>query len=135
MNPLFPTSPQAFVVWAPLQIRVTAFYGFYGRVVRASRCASSLRRVTRSCDMTEPIDTGALIRRIGALLWGPGPGWPAAMSEALGINIRTVRRWSSLQQIPPDAVLERLRERLAAHRDDCADVEDAIAEYLNRSQE
>jgi hypothetical protein len=28
MNLIFATSPQAFVVWALLQIGVTAFYGF-----------------------------------------------------------------------------------------------------------
>jgi len=83
--------------------------------------------------MTQPIDTGALIRRIGALLWGPGPGWPAAMSEALNINIRTVRRWASSQQTPPAAVLEQLREMLTAHRGECAGVEAAITAYLGQS--
>jgi len=81
------------------------------------------------------INTGALIRQIGALLWGPGPGWPAAMSEALGgVNIRTVRRWASAQQTPPAPVLEQLREMLVDHRGNCADVEAAIMEYLNRGQ-
>jgi hypothetical protein len=79
-------------------------------------------------------DTGSLVRQIGALLWGAGPGWPAAMSEALGVNIRTVRRWASSQQTPPAPVLEQLREMLVDHRGNCADVEAAIMEYLNRGQ-
>jgi hypothetical protein len=53
------------------------------------------------------------------------------MSEALGVNIRTVRRWASNQQTPPAIILERLREMLAAHRGECAEVEAAIAEYLD----
>ena len=84
--------------------------------------------------MTAPIDTGALIPRIGALLWGPGPGWPAAMSEALGVNIRTVRRWASSQQTPPATVLEQLREMLTAHRGECAEVEAVTTAYLGQNQ-
>jgi hypothetical protein len=82
--------------------------------------------------MTQPIDTGALIRRIGALLWGPGPGWPAAMSEELSINIRTIRRWASAQQPPPSGALEQLRGMLATHRGDCADLEAEITAYLDQ---
>jgi hypothetical protein len=55
------------------------------------------------------------------------------MSEALNINIRTVRRWASSQQTPPAAVLEQLREMLTAHRGECAGVEAAITAYLGQS--
>jgi hypothetical protein len=85
--------------------------------------------------LTEPIDTAVLIRQIGALLWGPGPGWPAAMAEALGgVNIRTVRRWASGQQIPPTGIWQRLLEILAGHRGECEAAEGAIAQILQEGE-
>ena len=51
-------------------------------------------------------DTARLIRRAGRALYGER--WQSALAGALGVNIRTVRRWAAGQQEAPEAIVERL---------------------------
>jgi hypothetical protein len=58
------------------------------------------------------------------------------MAEALGgVNIRSVRRWSSGQQIPPAGVWRLLLEMLANHRGECAAVETEVERLLRGSED
>jgi len=49
---------------------------------------------------------GALLRRIGEALFGPH--WLNPLSDLLGVNPRTVRRWRDNEFIIPDDVWTRL---------------------------
>jgi hypothetical protein len=52
-------------------------------------------------------DTARLIRRAGRALYGER--WQSALAGALGVNIRTVRRWAAGQQEAPEAIVARLK--------------------------
>jgi hypothetical protein len=54
----------------------------------------------------------ALIRDAGRLLYGER--WQSALAAALGINLRTVRRWAAGQQPVPEAIILRVRDLLQA---------------------
>jgi hypothetical protein len=57
-------------------------------------------------------DTARLIRRAGRAVYGER--WQSALAGALGVNIRTVRRWAAGQQEAPAAIIVRLRELVRA---------------------
>ena len=61
-----------------------------------------------------------------------GVRWQQGMAEALGVNMRTVRRWSSGEQTPPGGVIESLLKRIAAQRTELDELEAAISAYLEQ---
>jgi hypothetical protein len=65
-----------------------------------------------------------LIRRLGLALFGSH--WQSALADALQVNIRTVRRWTTGAEEPPPGVWRELTELAQARGAELARLVDEI---------
>jgi hypothetical protein len=66
-----------------------------------------------------------LIRRLGLALFGTAQ-WQSAMADALDVNIRTVRRWTTGEEEPPPGVWRELLGLAQARGAELAELLDEI---------
>jgi hypothetical protein len=77
----------------------------------------------RSAGADDP-QPSPLIRRLGLALFSER--WQSAMAEALAVNIRTVRRWTTGEEEPPPGVWRELADLAIARGVELAALVDEI---------
>ena len=65
--------------------------------------------------MIAPGRAGQLLEAVGKLLYGPDTNWREPLADALGVDIRTLRRWAAGQAEPVLGVWKDIAELLRAN--------------------
>ena len=65
--------------------------------------------------MLSPGRAGQLLEQVGKLLYGPDVNWRDPLADALGVDVRTLRRWAAGQAEPALGVWQDIAELLRAN--------------------